>query len=71
MQNSHSFVHFSYLLLDVSAGRTVRERRWTSQEFSLAGITIIIITATTLPKLTYHPGETIGPLVAEVLTPST
>jgi hypothetical protein len=38
-QNSH-FVHSSYSLLDVSAGRFARELWWTSQEFSPAGIVI-------------------------------
>jgi hypothetical protein len=33
-QNSHSFIHFSYLLPDVSVGRTAGELWWTSQELS-------------------------------------
>jgi hypothetical protein len=37
-QNSHSFIHSSYLLSDDSAGRIARELQWTSQEFSLADI---------------------------------
>jgi hypothetical protein len=36
-----SFNYFSYSLPDVSAGRTVRELRWTSQEISPAGIIIM------------------------------
>jgi hypothetical protein len=43
MLNSHSFLHSSYSLLDVYAGRIVRELWWTSQEFSPAGIIIIIM----------------------------
>jgi hypothetical protein len=34
----YSFVHSSYLLSDVSAGRTARELWWMSQEFSPGGI---------------------------------
>jgi hypothetical protein len=45
MQNSHSFAHSSYLLPDVSAGRIARGLWWTSQEFSPAGIIIIITMA--------------------------
>jgi hypothetical protein len=43
MQNSHSFLHSSYTLPDVSAGRIARELWWTSQEFSPAGIIIITV----------------------------
>jgi len=71
MQNSHSFIHSSYLLPDVSAGRTARELWWTSQEFSPAGIIIITMS---LHAHISPEGWTIGPLVAAVLrrlTPST
>jgi hypothetical protein len=40
MQNFHSFVHFSYSIPDVSAGRIARELWWTSQEFNPDGIII-------------------------------
>jgi hypothetical protein len=60
-QNSHSFVHSSYPLPDISAGGIARELWWTSQEFSPAGI--IIIAMALHPHIS--PGRwTIGPLVA-------
>jgi len=62
-QNSHSFVHSSYLLPDDSAGRIARELWWTSQEFSPAGI----ITTMALHAHISPWGWTIGPLVAAVL----
>jgi hypothetical protein len=40
MRNSHSFIHSSYTLPDVSAGRIARELWWRSQELSPAGIII-------------------------------
>jgi hypothetical protein len=76
MQNSHSFVHSSYSLPDISAGRITRELWCTRQEFYPAGI-IIIISITTTMALHAHisPGVwTIGPFVGAVsrrLTPST
>jgi hypothetical protein len=70
MQNSHSFIHSSYSLPDVSAGRIARELWWMSQEFSPAS-TIITMALHAHISL----GEwTIGPLMATVLrhlTPST
>jgi hypothetical protein len=41
-QNSHSIVHSSYSLPDISAGGIARELWWTSQEFSPAGIIIVM-----------------------------
>jgi hypothetical protein len=38
MQNSHSLVHSSYSLPDVSAGRIARQQWWTGQELCPAGI---------------------------------
>jgi hypothetical protein len=65
MQNSYSFVHSSYSLPDVSAGRIVRKLWWTSWEFSPAGIIIIITVA--LHAHISPGGWTIGPLLAAVL----
>jgi hypothetical protein len=45
MQNFHTFVHSSYSLPNYCAGRIARELWWTSQEFSPAGIIIIIALA--------------------------
>jgi hypothetical protein len=64
MKNSHLFVHSSYSLPDVSAGRIARELWWTSKEFFPAVILII--------TMAFHAhvspgGCTIGPLVTAVL----
>jgi hypothetical protein len=60
-QNSHSIVHSSYSLPDVSAGSIVRELCWKSKELYVAGI--IITTHVHVSR----GGLTIGPLVAAVL----
>jgi hypothetical protein len=49
MQNSHSFVHSSYSLPDVSAVKTARELWWTTQEASSSSPWLF--------TLTYHPGD--------------
>jgi hypothetical protein len=47
-QNSHSFVHSSYLLQQDSASRMARELWWTSQQLSPATIITITTTVNTL-----------------------
>jgi hypothetical protein len=60
-QNSHSFVHSSYSLSDVSAGRTARELYWTSQEFSPADMIVTMA----LHAHTSPGGWTIGPYLQQ------
>jgi hypothetical protein len=61
-QNPHSFIHSSYSLTDVSAGRIARELWWTSRKFSPAGIITMTLYAHISPE-----GRTMCPLVAAVL----
>jgi hypothetical protein len=42
-KKSHAFVDYSYLLPNVSAGRTARELWWTRKEFSPAGNIITMV----------------------------